>query len=61
MKLLFVVTNPEAGWDCVSGVYEEESQEILKKFLLQREGYSEEPENWEYTHCIHEVTITTIE
>lgn len=53
-KKIFVVTNPESGWDCVRGVYEAESEEQLKKWLLKDDGYEEEPENWEYTHCIHE-------
>ena len=32
-KKVFVVTNPELGWDCVTGVYLAESEDALKEHL----------------------------
>jgi hypothetical protein len=32
-KKIFVMTNPELGWDCVTGVYLAESEEALIEHL----------------------------
>jgi hypothetical protein len=32
-KKVFVITNPELGWDCVTGVYLAESEEALIEYL----------------------------
>jgi hypothetical protein len=32
-KRIFVLTNPELGWDCVCGVYAAESEEALIEYL----------------------------
>lgn len=53
--MIFVVTNPESGWDCVRGVYEADSKEDVEEAILNEEGLEEKPEYWEDTHCIHQV------
>ena len=57
---IYVVTNPENGWDCVVGVYEAESEEAVKKYLLWELGYDEEPEDWEDRRIIHRQSITKV-
>lgn len=32
--MIYVVTNPENGWDCVVGVYEADSKEIVEQYLI---------------------------
>jgi len=32
-KKVFVITNPERGWDCVSGVYVADSEDSLIEYL----------------------------
>jgi hypothetical protein len=49
---VFVITNVEMGWDCVTGVYKAKSKAALIKHL--GEGYDED------TDIIHEETIKTI-
>lgn len=57
---IYVVTNPESGWDCVKGVYEVESEEKLKEHLLIQQGYTEEPEGWEDNNIILLTSLITI-
>lgn len=44
-KSIFVVTNPEDGWDCVRGVYKAESEEALRKYLNEESGRDTEDES----------------
>lgn len=39
---IFVTTNPQAGWDCVSSVYEADSKEQVLEFVAQERGVSVE-------------------
>ncbi len=40
MDKIFVVTNVELGWDCVTGVYNAKSKEALIEYLGEK--YDEE-------------------
>ena len=60
MKTVYVVTNPEHGWDCVTGVYLANSEEEVNAYLLKEEGYDEEPENWEDTRIITRQSLINI-
>lgn len=59
---IFVVTDPEMGWDCVHGVYEAKSEEDVKKHLMKEQGYTEEnlPGHWDDNNIIHETTLRKI-
>ena len=35
MKYIYVVTNPEDGWDCVRKVFKAPSEEEVKEYLLK--------------------------
>jgi hypothetical protein len=39
-KNIYVITNPELGWDCVMGVYKAESEEIVKQYIADDRGIS---------------------
>lgn len=51
-KTVFVITNPELGWDCVTGVYLAESEEALIEYLGKE--YDEEMD------VIHSESITEV-
>lgn len=51
-KKVFVVTNPELGWDCVTGVYLAES----KKDVIEYLGSDYDPD----MDVIHSESITEI-
>ena len=49
-QYIYVVTNPELGWDCVVGVFSASDEDIVYEYLC-REGYGENytEENFEAT------------
>ena len=51
---VYVVTDPERGWNCVLGVYTAVSEKELNEFLLHEEGYTEAPDWWADCRRIHE-------
>lgn len=51
-KRIFVITNPELGWDCVCGVYAAESEEALIEYL--GEDYNEDSD------VIHDNTLQVV-
>ena len=57
---IYVVTNPEAGWDCVNGVYKAENEEQVKKFIKDMDGYKGDDDEWDSVHVIHETTMIDI-
>jgi hypothetical protein len=55
---VYVVTNPENGWDCVRGVYS--SKELALKSLLPEDASEEDIENFSEhdSNCvIHKITF----
>jgi len=60
-KSIFVVTNPENGWDCVSGVYEADNEEDIKQFIADQRGLTLEELEDNDDIIVHEVhTITRL-
>lgn len=57
-KKVFVVTNPELGWDCVVDVYTAESEKQVEEHLSEVYGIPVEEVQDEYV--IHEEYITEI-
>jgi hypothetical protein len=53
-KNIFVTTNVELGWDCVTGVYLAESEEAVIEYL--GDDYNEEVD---VIHSEHMIVITT--
>jgi hypothetical protein len=51
-KSIFVITNPELGWDCVRGVYAAESEEALIEYL--GDDYNED------RHVIHDCSLDVV-
>lgn len=48
-KRHFVVTDVEAGWDCVIGLYEAETLKQVESLVKKEYG-----KNWEDSKVIHE-------
>lgn len=61
MTYVYVITNPELGWDCVMGVYQASSEEAVKKRFFKELGYDEIPEDWDNTYVIHKERLEIIE
>lgn len=57
---VFVVTDPERGWNCVKGVYQAKSEDDLKVYLLKEQDHTEEPEFWGDNNVIHEQRLISI-
>jgi len=55
---VFVVTNPELGWDCVVNVYTAESEEQVEEHLSELYGIPVDKVQEEYV--IHEEVLTEI-
>lgn len=61
MKNVFVITNPELGWDCVCGVYE--NRDDAEKYCAERDKVDQE--TWKNNEkligdsmwIIHETTL----
>jgi hypothetical protein len=51
--MLFAVTDLEAGWDCLRGVYEVESEEKLEIHLAEERGIT--IDEFRDRYVIHEV------
>ena len=58
--MIFVVTNPQDGWDCVRGVYEASSEEVLKQYLAQECGQEEWTDDMSEESIITSCKITSI-
>ena len=54
-KIVFVVTCPENGWDCVVGVYEAKDEDEVYNYLQEMYGKSREIIENEYV--VHEERI----
>lgn len=39
-KNIYVVTNPENGWDCVISIYKADSEEAVKQYIADERGIS---------------------
>ena len=52
---IFVVTNTESGWDCVSGVYEADNEQQVIDMFLQETGQTKE--EWERTNIVQKETL----
>lgn len=65
-KSIFVVTNPELGWDCVVGVYKANSEEeVADYFVKNRDIKLEEDETSEdwmenENYVIHQEYLTEL-
>jgi len=61
---IFVVTCPEAGWDCVCGVYEANSEkEVAEQYYAENNVDDiESAENWmdENNYIIHQTSLTKV-
>lgn len=53
-KSIFVVTQPENGWDCVRGVYRADSEEDVYKFIAEERGVDINNEELRDTVIVHE-------
>jgi len=58
-KSIFVVTNPELGWDCVCGAYKASSEKVVLEELAKETGRT--IEQLEDSFVIHEVSIEELE
>ena len=52
---IFVVTNTEMGWNCVSDVYEADNKQQVINMFLEQTGETEE--QWERTNVVHKKTL----
>ncbi len=57
-KKLFIVTGVTLGWDCIMGVYEAESEGLVKAHLLCE--WEMNDEQFEEDYHIHEKIIQTL-
>lgn len=52
---IFVVVDPQNGWDNIKGIYQANSKIEVKIALLEEQGYTLEiePKDWEDNNFIH--------
>jgi hypothetical protein len=59
--MIYVITNPELGWDCVCGVYNADSeQQVAESYVEQtnlKEGQTAEEWMEEHNYIIHEISL----
>lgn len=62
--MIYIITNPELGWDCVCGVYEADSKQQVAEYYVKASSLKEDQtaEEWmeEYNYIIHETTLRKI-
>lgn len=62
-KNIYVITNPELGWDCVCGVYEADSEEdVAINFIEEELEEGQTPLGWmeEHSYVIHDKYLIKI-
>ena len=62
--MIYVITNPELGWDCICGIYEADSQQQVAENYVDEEDLKEgqTPEEWmeDNNYVIHQQYITKL-
>lgn len=57
---LFIVTDPENGWDCIKKVYWAYTKQQVKEYELKAQGLEIEPEFWKENNIIHEKEVISL-
>lgn len=62
--MIYIITNPELGWDCVCGVYEADSEQQVAEYYVEASSLKEDQtaEEWmeENNYIIHQTILRKI-